>query len=319
MNAKGTITRYSCERSRDALTSAISLLADARWSGLDIERVALAPGERRVRFQSQYAVVLTDSGSGVVRCAGQMNRCSPHRGCVLAPASLWTAEATSVTGWSYIALCIRSQTLRALADAVGRGAQLPQRGTTSAVGETTAAAARRVVNEFAGKRRLVQGLGALVDLASALAESLPAITDRAAPPAIVRARTYLEQRSRNVPSRHVARHVGLSPFHFIRLFRRAVGVPPSAYATLVRIGRAERLLRAGVPIAHAAEAAGFYDQSHLNRCFRRFVGLTPGEYRRPYVVRHRPTITLDTFFAYRLRTGEPLLRRWAQLRHSKRP
>jgi AraC-like DNA-binding protein len=299
------------------VTSAISLLADARWAGLDIERVVLSSGARRVRFQSRYAVVLTDSGSGVVRCAGQMNRSSPHRGCVLAPACLWTAEA-SATGWSYTTLCISSQTLRALADGVGMGAQLPPRGATSAVGEATAAAARRVVEEFAGERRLVQGLGALVDLAAALTESSPAMTDRSTPPAIVRARTYLEQRSRNVPSRHVARHVGLSPFHFIRLFRRAVGVPPSAYATLVRIGRAERLLRAGVPIAHAAEAAGFYDQSHLNRCFRRFVGITPSEYRRSCVVRHRPTITLDTFFAYRLRTGEPLLRRWAQLRRSRR-
>ena len=314
----GAITRYSCEHSSDAVTSAISLLADARWAGLDIERVVLSSGARRVRFQSRYAVVLTDSGSGVVRCAGQMNRCSPHRGCVLAPACLWTAEATSATRWSYTTLSISSQTLRALADGVGMGAQLPQRGTTSAVSEATAAAARRVVEEFAAERRLVQGLGALVDLAAALAESSPAMTDRSTPPAIVRARTYLEQRSRNVPSRQVARHVGLSPFHFIRLFRRAVGVPPNAYATLVRIGRAERLLRAGVPIAHAAEAAGFYDQSHLNRCFRRFVGITPGEYRRSCVVQHRPTITLDTFFAYRLRTGEPLLHRWAQLRRSKR-
>ena len=298
------------------MTSGISLLTDARWAGLDIERVVLTPGEHRVTFQSPYAVVLTDSGSGVVRCAGQVNRCSPQRGCVLAPASLWTAESTSATGWSYTTLCISSQTMRALADGVGIGVQLPQRGTTLAIGEATAAAARRVVEEFAGERRLVQGLGALVDFAAALAESSPAMTDRSTPPAIARARAYLERRNRHVPSRHVARHVGLSPFHFIRLFRRAVGVPPSAYATLVRIGRAERLLRDGVPIAHAADAAGFYDQSHLNRCFRRFVGITPGEYRRSCAVQHRPTITLETFFAYRLRTGEPLLRRWARLRRS---
>jgi len=299
------------------LTTGISLLADARWTGLDIERVALAPDERRVRFQSRYAVVLTDSGSGVVRSAGQVNPCSSRRGCVLAPACLSTAESTSATGWSYTMLCISPRTLRALADGVGMSRHLTPRGTTSALGEAAAAAARRVVEEFAGERRLVQGLGALVDLAAALAESSPALTGLSTPPAIVRARTCLEQRSRTVPSRQVARDVGLSPFHFIRLFRRVVGVPPSAYATLVRIGRAELLLRAGVPIAHAAEGAGFYDQSHLNRCFRRFVGITPGGYRRSYVVRQRPRITLDTFFAYRLRTGEPLLRRWAHLRRSK--
>lgn len=30
----------------------------------------------------------------------------------------------------------------------------------------------------------------------------------------------------------------------------------------------------------AAQAAGFYDQSHLDRCFKKGVGLSPGEYRR---------------------------------------
>jgi AraC-like DNA-binding protein len=175
-----------------------------------------------------------------------------------------------------------------------------------------------VVDVFEGERRLVQGLGALVDLVAALAESTSVVPGRVAPAAVVRARTYLEQRSRTVRSRQLARHVGLSPFHFIRIFRHAVGVPPSAYATFIRIGRAELLLRAGVRIADVAEGAGFYDQSHLNRCFRRVMGVTPGEYRRSHVVRQRPTITLDTFLAYRLRTGEPLLRRWAQLRRSKR-
>ena len=295
----------------------VSLWADARWAGLDIERVVLTPGEGRVRFQSRYAVVLTDSGSGVFRCAGQVHRCASRRGCVLAPASLWTAEATSAGGWSYTTLGISSRTLRALADRVGVGADLPERGTTSAIGEAAVAAGRRVVDVFEGERRLVQGLGALVDLVAALADSAPAAMGTSTPPAVARARTYLEQRSRKVLSRQLARDVGLSPFHFIRLFRHAVGVPPSAYATLVRIGRAELLLRAGVPIAHVAEGAGFYDQSHLNRCFRRVIGITPGEYRSTYVVRQRPTVTLDTFLGYRLRTGEPLLRRWAHLRRSK--
>jgi AraC family transcriptional regulator len=33
------------------------------------------------------------------------------------------------------------------------------------------------------------------------------------------------------------------------------------------------------PLSEVAVAAGFYDQSHMNRVFRRMVGRTPGEYR----------------------------------------
>jgi AraC-like DNA-binding protein len=44
--------------------------------------------------------------------------------------------------------------------------------------------------------------------------------------------------------------------------------------------RARDLLRSGVPIAEAALRTGFVDQSHLNRHFKRIIGVTPGQYRK---------------------------------------
>ena len=76
----------------------------------------------------------------------------------------------------------------------------------------------------------------------------------------------------------LARCAGLSAFHLCRVFGATVGMPPHAYQTQVRVRRAKSLLRAGVPIAAAATAAGFYDQAHLTRHFKRIVGLTPGRY-----------------------------------------
>ena len=62
-------------------------------------------------------------------------------------------------------------------------------------------------------------------------------------------------------------------------FRRQLGVPPKAYARLLRFGRARALLAAsgtGRTIAHAAMEAGYYDQSHLTRDFVSLAGVTPG-------------------------------------------
>ena len=42
--------------------------------------------------------------------------------------------------------------------------------------------------------------------------------------------------------------------------------------------RAKSLLRAGLPITLPAAEAGFYDQAHLNRHFKRVLGVTPGRY-----------------------------------------
>ena len=81
--------------------------------------------------------------------------------------------------------------------------------------------------------------------------------------------------------------------------------------------RFESLLRAGVPIAEAAGSAGFYDQSHLSRYFRRILGVTPGQYQKTGFFRTRPVITCERVMAYRLRSGEKLVLHWAKLRSAR--
>jgi len=75
-------------------------------------------------------------------------------------------------------------------------------------------------------------------------------------------------------------HAGLSPFQVIGLFKRVAGLTPHAYLTQVRLAGAIHHLKAGLPPSAAAIAAGFYDQSALNRHFKRAYGLTPLQYLR---------------------------------------
>jgi transcriptional regulator GlxA family with amidase domain len=48
----------------------------------------------------------------------------------------------------------------------------------------------------------------------------------------------------------------------------------------MRIVRARELLAQGLDCTEVAHAAGFADQSHLNRCFKETTGTTPGAYAR---------------------------------------
>lgn len=106
---------------------------------------------------------------------------------------------------------------------------------------------------------------------------------RAGRPCIQQVQTYLEEHyDENVSLSHLATLADLSPFHLLRIFREATGLPPHNYLTQLRIMHAKRLIAAAVPLAEIAGIVGFSDQSHLTKHFKAVVGVTPGSYARSY-------------------------------------
>lgn len=77
-----------------------------------------------------------------------------------------------------------------------------------------------------------------------------------------------------------ALEAGYHPAHVSRLFRRCFGYSISDYASAHAVRRAiGQLASPDITLSEVALAAGFYDQSHMNRLFRRVLGRTPGEAR----------------------------------------
>ena len=78
----------------------------------------------------------------------------------------------------------------------------------------------------------------------------------------------------------LAAQANLSPWHFARLFRVSFGEPPHRYLLRRRLERARRKLVAGEEkILAVALDCGFADQSQFTRAFRRYFGVTPGQFR----------------------------------------
>jgi AraC-like DNA-binding protein len=78
-----------------------------------------------------------------------------------------------------------------------------------------------------------------------------------------------------------AGEAGLSPFHFLRLFTRILGVTPHQYLVRARLRRAARLLAEDErPITDVAYDVGFGDLSNFVRTFHRAARVSPRDFRR---------------------------------------
>lgn len=89
-----------------------------------------------------------------------------------------------------------------------------------------------------------------------------------------------EHSAQNISLATMALMVQMSPFYFSRLFKQSTGLTPHQYLLKCRIEQAKQLLRtSSLSIAAIATEIGFADQSHFARHFKRYVGITPSQFR----------------------------------------
>lgn len=82
----------------------------------------------------------------------------------------------------------------------------------------------------------------------------------------------------------LARTAGLSTFHFARVFRELVGLPPHRYVTAVRLRHALHRLQQGASVTHTCYDVGFGSLSHFVNAFRLRFGVSPSQIKRGAVV-----------------------------------
>ncbi|TCT05478.1 helix-turn-helix transcriptional regulator [Aquabacter spiritensis] len=86
---------------------------------------------------------------------------------------------------------------------------------------------------------------------------------------------------RNIRLGELAELTDLSQSYFSHAFKAATGLPPHQWHMKARMRRVEAMLaRPDLPLTEIAAAAGFADQAHFTRTFRRLAGVTPAAWRR---------------------------------------
>ncbi|MFW5985528.1 MAG: PocR ligand-binding domain-containing protein [Halanaerobiaceae bacterium] len=86
--------------------------------------------------------------------------------------------------------------------------------------------------------------------------------------------------NQDISLQKVASEVGLSSSYFSKMFKEEMNISYSDYLNKVRVAKGKELLKRGLSLAEIAQKIGFNDQSYFSRVFKRFVGVSPGRWKK---------------------------------------
>ena len=118
------------------------------------------------------------------------------------------------------------------------------------------------------------------DRVSVLEQFLAGVVRAAPRPDVSFAVNCLVRHGGAMPIDAVAALTGVARRQLERRFHTDVGLTPKAFARLLRVNRAARLVLSGTSLADAAAACGYFDQSHMTNDFRGLIRQSPTEWQR---------------------------------------
>jgi len=252
--------------------------------GVDLLRATYVTHRYARHAHETYTLALIEDGVEEFRYGGSLLRAGRGAVALLNPEMVHTGQAGVPEGWSYRVLYPAVSLVREVSAELTGSPGTPFFPDT-VVDDPRSARMVRAAHLAAEHGDPLASASLLHDaLAGLLREHARAgrrSRPREARPAVRTAVSLLRERVTDPPTLgELALATGVGPYALMRAFRAETGLPPHAYLNQIRVRQARGLLDRGVPPAQAAAEAGFADQAHLTRHFKRIVGVPPGAYQR---------------------------------------
>ena len=97
---------------------------------------------------------------------------------------------------------------------------------------------------------------------------------------IIKACRIIDNTEEHIPLRTLAEQLGLSAFHFQRIFKKAIGITPKQYAMQKRLKQVKSKLKKGTRVTDAIYEAGFASSSRFYESAHKNLGMKPSEFRK---------------------------------------
>jgi AraC-like DNA-binding protein len=259
---------------------------DRDLGGVSLLRAAFGTISFPRHVHGEFVVVVTEGGAGWCVTRGMSDVGTPRSIMVFNPDEPHAGGVAGSAPWRYRGLYIDDATFREICGKINEGPAATPYFNGSFVKEDAQLADLLVSAHLALEARdarltreslFLSGIATLLERHGKPRPPSPKAGREPGP--VRRALDYMQANlASDLSIQELAACAGLSPFHFVRCFRKATGLPPHASLTQLRLDRARLLLGDGQSPADVALAVGFYDQSHLIRHFKRTYGITPGQY-----------------------------------------
>jgi AraC-like DNA-binding protein len=247
--------------------------------GIERAEIYLSTCEFEPHRHDTYAIGITTAGVQTFHYRGSRRICLPGQLHVLHPDEGHDGAAGTDGGFGYRILYIPPELVR---DALAGGAlpfvadPIQQLVPAARLIASLLSDIDEPINELSSAEIAVAVADGLVSLSGCPERRPAAINMRA----VELARDYLAAHAREQTSGSVLEKIaGTDRFTIARHFRWAFGTSPDRYRTSRRVALARAAIEGGRSLAEAASEAGFADQSHMTRQFKRTYGLTPGRWR----------------------------------------
>ena len=256
--------------------------------GVDLLRARYVTHRYARHSHETFTVGVIEAGVEEFAYGSELLRAGPGTVALLNPEVVHTGQAGVPEGWAYRVLYPSVGLVTGIAAELGAPPGTPSFPRT-VVDDPVAARLVRAAHvaaergdRLASSTLLRAGLAGILRTHARLGrEPDPHPRLRTSSSAVSRTRELLAERLAGPPSLdELAAAAGMSPFALLRAFRAETGLPPHAYLNQLRVRLARQLLDAGLPPAQVAADAGFADQPHLTRHFKRAVGVPTGAYQR---------------------------------------